>query len=383
MFTRFAALPLVAAAVLALAPARGRAADPLTDVAAQVNQRMVKVFGAGGFARLSAFGTGIVISPDGHILTAAGHLLDTPELVVHLYDGRRMRAQVLVVEPELDAAIIKIRLDGQKLEDPTGLELPYFDLVEAARRPMAQPGDWVLAFSNAFEAALRDEPMTMQRGVIAAVTQLHGRRGVFDFPYTGNVYVLDSVTNNPGAAGGALTDRKGNLLGIIGRDIQNTLSETMINYAIPVNAKVEVKVRVREKDKEEEKTVTLSLSEFVEKGVKGEYKPVKRGDRPQPGEAGWTGIVFVPDVLERTPAYVEDVIPDSPAAKAGLRPDDLISFVDGEPVASIKAFEEYRKTRTRPGTTIRLEVRRGENLETVELTLAAPPQKPAPPPEKK
>ena len=73
------------------------------------------------------------------------------------------------------------------------------------------------------------------------------------------------------------------------------------------------------------------------------------------------------------------------AAKAGFKPDDLISFVDGEPIVSIKAFEAYRKTHTRPGTTVRLEVRRGEALQTVELTLGPHPPRPAapPPPDKK
>ena len=84
-------------------------------------------------------------------------------------------------------------------------------------------------------------------------------------------------------------------------------------------------------------------------------------------------------ILERTPAYVEEVIPGSPAAKAGLKPDDLISFVDGEPIVSIKAFEAYRKANTRPGTTVRLEVRRGDALQTIEMTLGTHPPRPTPP----
>ena len=379
---RFVAVSLVAVTLL---PGRAPATDPLNEVHDKVNQKMVKVFGAGGFARVSSYGTGILISPDGHILTSASPLLDTSDLVVHLYDGRRLKAVSLVVEPELDAALIQIRVEGKKPGEPTGLELPYFDFAEAVKRPVAKPHDWVLAFSNAFEAGNRDEPITMQRGVVAAVARLHGRRGVFDFPYTGDVYVLDSVTNNPGAAGGALTDLKGHLLGVIGRDIHNTLSETMINYAIPVGGKVEVKERVTADGKDEERTVTRSLPDFVARGMRGEYKAVKRQEA-QKGEGGYTGIVFVPNILERTPAYIEDVIPGSPAAKAGLKPDDLISFVDGEPIVSIKAFEAYRKAHTRPGTTIRLEVRRGEALQPMDLTLGAHPPRPTvtpPPPAKK
>ncbi|MCS7021010.1 MAG: S1C family serine protease [Gemmataceae bacterium] len=359
------------------------AADPFHEVAEKANRKLVKIFGAGGFSRLNNFGTGIIVSPEGHILTVASQLLDTPDLVVHLYDGQRLRAQVLVIEPELDAALLKIRVEGKRPDEPAGLELDYFDIEAAAQRPRAEVGDWVLALSNTFEIALRDEPLSLQRGVVMAYTKMAGRRGIFEFPYTGEVYIVDAITNNPGAAGGALLDRKGNLLGIIGRELRNTLSDTWMNYAIPVQAAVEIKVREPVKDKEgrvseQERTVHISLVEFVKKGVRGEYKPVSR---PQTvvGEGGWHGIIFVPNVLERTPAYVEDVVPGSPAAKAGLRPDDLISFVDGEPIVSIKAFQDWIRKNTRPGMTIRLEVRRGEALQTVELTLASPPPRPQPP----
>jgi serine protease Do len=382
MLTRIRHLIVAAAAMLA-SQLHSPAADPLNDVAEKANQKLVKIFGAGGFTRLNNFGTGIIISPEGHILTVASQLLDTPDLVVHLYDGRRMKAQVLVLEPELDAAIIKVRVEGKKVEEPTGLDLPYFDLVEAARRPHASAGDWVMGLSNTFEIALRDEPMSLQRGVVMAYAKLAGRRGVFDFPYTGDVYIVDAITNNPGAAGGALLDRKGNLLGIIGREIRNTQTDTWMNYAIPVGAKVDIKVKemVKDKDgkeKEEEKSVTVAMTDFVTRGMKGEYRAVKR-ERPTAGAGGYHGIIFVPNVLERTPAYVEDVVPGSPAAKCGLRPDDLISFVDGEPIVSIKAFNEWINKNTRPGNTIRIEVRRGESLHTIEMTLGVHPAKPAPP----
>lgn len=381
MFTR----SLLTLVFLGLLPVSAPAAEPLADVCEKVNSKLVKVFGAGGFSRLNNYGTGILVSPDGHVLTVASQLLDTADLVVHLSDGRRMKAEVLAVEPDLDAAVLRIKVGDKKNGEPTGLDLPYFDFAKAAARPPAKPADWVLAFTNQFEIALRDEPLTAQRGVISALAKLSGRQGVFDFPYTGDVYVVDAMSNNPGSAGGALTDRNGELLGIVGRELKNTQTNTFLNYAVPVGAKVTVTVRVKENGKDEEKTLNLSLPEFVAKGMKGEYKAVK-GERPALGEGGWTGIVFVPNVLARTPAYVEDVVPGSPAAKAGLRADDLVSFVDGEPVGSIAAFQEFLRARTRPGDTVRLEVRRGEGLQSVELTLGNPPPRvapPAPPPAKK
>lgn len=383
MCNRFAAWAMAAVIAAGAMTSRSAASDPFNEVAEQTNKKLVKLFGAGGFSRLNNFGTGIIISKDGYVLTVASQLLDTSDLVVHLYDGQRLKAQVVVVEPELDAAIIKIRAEGKKLEDPLDFDLPHFDFAEAAKRPRAQVGDWVLALSNTFEIALRDEPLSVQRGVLMAYTKLAGRRGVFEFPFTGDVYVTDMVMNNPGAAGGALIDRKGNLLGVIGREIKNSLSDTWMNYAIPITAKVDIALRETAKDKdgkekEEEKTVTVTMPEFIAKGMKGEYKPVKRPTLVA-GEGGYHGIIFVPNVLERTPAYVEDVVPESPASKAGIRPDDLVSFVDGEPVVSIKAFHEWFRKNTRPGQMVRVEVRRGEALQTIELQLGAHARKPVPP----
>jgi S1-C subfamily serine protease len=383
MTTRYGNLFLAAVLAATAAPSLARAADPFSDVAEKSNQKLVKVFGAGGFSRLNNFGTGIIISPDGHILTVASQLLDTSDLVVHLYDGRRLKAQVIVVEPELDAAIIQIRVEGKKINEPNGLNLAYYDFAAESKRPHAEVGDWILALTNTFEIALRDEPLSLQRGVVMAYTKLAGRRGVFEFPYTGDVYVVDAITNNPGAAGGALIDLKGNLLGVIGREIKNSLSDTWMNYAIPITAKIEIKTKVTVKDKdgkdkEEEKTVTVTMPEFVRLGMQGKYNPVPKTTRPA-GEGGYSGIVFVPNILERTPAYVEDIVPGSPAAKAGFHPDDLVSFVDGEPIASINAFNLWIKKNTRPGQVVRVEVRRGEALQTIELTLGQHPAKPTPP----
>lgn len=379
LFDRFGCLLCLTIVAATVVPGRAPSADPLNELAIKTNKKLVKLFGAGGFSRLNNFGTGIIISKDGYVLTVASQLLDTTDLVVHLYDGQRMKAQVVVVEPELDAAIIKIRAEGKQLEDPLGFDLDYFDFAEAARRPHAAVGDWVVAMSNTFEIALRDEPLSLQRGVVMAYTKLAGRRGVFEFPYTGEVYVTDMIMNNPGAAGGALVDIKGNLRGIIGREIKNSLSDTWMNYAIPVTGSVKVKEIVKDKDgKETEVEKTISMPEFVTLGVQGKYKPITRPTIVA-GEGGYHGVIFVPNVLERTPAYVEDVVPGSPAAKAGIRPDDLISFVDGEPIISIKSFHEWMKKNTRPGQQIRIEVRRGEALQTIELTLGAQPAKPIPP----
>ncbi len=353
--------PRLTAAVLAalVAAAPGRADESFAAVAEQVNAKLVKLFGSGGIRGLASYGTGVVVSPDGYILTVQSHILDTSDLRVHLADGTRYQARVVAVEPELDVALLKIGNDKEKVED-----LAYFDIAEAAKRPLAETGTGVLAFSNLYQIATRDDPLSIQRGVIAAYAKLYGKMGIFDAPYTGNVYVLDAITNNPGAAGGVVTTRKGELLGLIGKELRNELTQTWINYAVPVGAKVDVPLG-------DGKTVTVSIVDLVQK--KENYQPPK-SNREKGKGGGFTGIVLVANPVERTPPYVEDVMPDSPAAKAGLKPDDLIVYVDGLPVISIQAYKEVLD-RYRPGTEVKLEVRRGDRLTTVPLTLADPPRK--------
>lgn len=340
----------LALCLAALIPAAGYAQSPFAETTQEVNKKMVKLFGSGA-RNLAPYGTGIVVSPDGYILTAYSHILDTQDLRVHLYDGRRYsQIKVIAAEPELDVALVKV--DDVR-------DLPHFDIAKVVKQPLAQTGDWVLGFSNQFEIATLDEPMTVQRGAVAAYAKLHGRRGVFSAPFTGDVYIVDAITNNPGAAGGALTTRKGDLLGIIGKELRNTMTDTYFNYAVPIQAQVTVEGR------------TVSIADFVEQGMKKKYVKIKR-TQPVAGNSGYHGIILVPNVVERTPPYVEELIQGSPAAKAGLLADDLIVYIDGEQCVSVKAFRETM-SKIAPNTKVTLEVRRGDKLKTVELVLVKEP----------
>jgi serine protease Do len=87
---------------------------------------------------------------------------------------------------------------------------------------------------------------------------------------------------------------------------------------------------------------------------------------------------LVANVVERTPPFIEEVLQGSPAARAGLKPDDLIVYVDGEQIASVKAFRDLI-AKTRPGMVLKLEVQRankegGERLVPAELKLEEQPK---------
>ncbi len=331
------------------------AQQPFTTIAADVNKRLVKLFGAGGFKGLPHYGTGILVSDKGFILTCNNHILSTTDLRVHLYDGRFYQARVIAREPELDLALVRIESDVDFL--------PHYDIAKAAAQPLAGPGDWILALSNQFNIAVRDEPMTVQRGVIAAYAELRGRRGIFEAPYTGEAYFIDVIANNPGAAGGALVNRKGELLGIIGRELKNTLSDTWINYAVPVQAKVEIL--------RDDKLTKMDVATFVKEAMAGTYKQSEK--RAKVDRGGYHGILLVPNAVGVTPPYVEEVLIDSPAAKSGLRPDDLIVYIDGELVTSIKNFREIMK-QSGPGMEVKLDVQRANRLISVKMKLAEQPK---------
>jgi serine protease Do len=354
---RFYIVPLALA--LLLAPA-ARTEESFAKVSEKVNPKLVKLFGAGGIKGLASYGSGILISADGYILTVNSHILDTQDLRVHLYDGTRYHARLVAIEPELDVALVKIGDDKIKVEDQ-----PYFDVVEAAKRAPVEPGTGVLAFSNGFQIATRDEPMSIQRGVVASYSKLYGRIGIFEATYKGDVYVVDAITNNPGAAGGALTTRKGELLGLVGKELRNELTNTWINYAIPISARITV-------PQADGKPATVSVLDIVEK--KEKYKPLNPGKKGNEGPGVYTGIILVADPVERTPPYVEDVVAGSPADKAKLRPDDLIVYVDGLPVGDIHTFNEVL-SRYNPSQTVRLEIQRERKLQTISLKLEKPKTK--------
>jgi S1-C subfamily serine protease len=338
-----------------------RAEKSYKEVAKQVNNKMVKLFGAGGLKGLADYGTGVVISSDGYILTVYSHILDTQDLRVHTAVGDRYHAKVVAIEPELDVALVKI--------DPgkgSKLELEYFDVVKAAQRPLAEPGTTVLAFSNQFKIADRNEPMSVQRGMISSYSKLFGRIGIFQAAYRGNVYVIDAITNNPGAGGGVITTRKGELLGLIGKELRNELTNTWINYAVPIGATIKVQ-------QADDKTVTASILDLIEK--KEKYRQIVKKAEQNAG-GGYTGLVLIDNVVELTPPYVDEVEPNSPAALAKIQPDDLIVYVDGQPVVDVNTFREVMN-HYRPGMKIQLEVQRGNKLNTVMITLEKP-RTPAP-----
>ena len=323
---------------LLLATAAASAGASVVEAIDLVQPKMVKIYGAGGFRNMEAYQSGMLISPEGHVLTVFSHVLDTPYITVVLADGRKFEARLLGADPRLDAAVLKIDVAGA----------PYFDLGKAAS---VDAGTGVLAFSNLFGVATGNEPASVQQGSVSVVTRLEARRGTLETPYHGPVYVLDMTTNNPGAAGGALVTRRGELLGMLGKELRNSLNNTWLNYALPVE---ELRPSVDH----------IAAGRFVaRRDAEDDTKPAHSL------ELRSLGLELIPDVLARTPPYVDDVRRNSPAANAGIRPDDLIVLLDDRLIQSCKdlALELQYVDYQDPVT---LTVLRGQELVQILLQLA-------------
>jgi serine protease Do len=305
------------------------------EVVTATQPKIVKIYGAGGIRGLEAYQSGLLISGEGHVLTVWSYVLDTDEIVVTLSDGRRHTAELLGSDPRLELAVLKI----------DAMDLEHFDLQQSVE---ASEGTRVLAFSNLFNVATGDEAASVQKGVVSARTNLAARRGAFETPYRGTVYVLDAMTNNPGAAGGALVNYRGELLGVLGKELRNSLNNTWLNYALPV-------------DEVRESVAVMQSGKFIARSEEQSGKP------EQSLQLKTLGIVLVPDVLSRTPPFIDEVRRGSPADRAGLKSDDLVVFVNGRIVPSCKALSEELEF-IEADARVQVTVVRGQELVEVELT---------------
>ncbi len=306
----------------------------INSVAVQADLKTVKLYGAGGIAGLDTYQSGFFIDEAGHILTVWSTVLDIDKIICVTSDGRRLEATVRGIDPNLEIAVLETKQS----------QLEYFDLAKARD---AEVGERVLALSNLFGIATGREMASVQKGVVMARTRLDARRGTFASVYQGPIYVIDAMTNNPGAAGGALTDFQGNLLGMLGKELRDARANVWLNYAIPIS----------------------QLKGSVDSILAGNSISKVENTKPavdRPHTLSALGIVLIPDVLPKTPAYVDSVKPGSVAAKAGLKNDDLILSINSTRITSQSALRQELQTIDR-GDALTLLVQRGTELNELSI----------------
>lgn len=300
--------------------------DPLVVAMERAQNRVVKLYGS-RIGNEKGYGSGVVVSADGQIVTTSSLMLDGANLRAVLPTGAILPAKVIKRDARRQLALLKI--DGNNL--------PHFDLGGSDH---LQPGDWLVSAANAFKVADGPEPVGVSLGVFAARTNLAARRRAQDFTYEGPVLLTDVIVATPGAAGGAMVDAAGNLVGIIGKPVIGRRTNTWLNYAMPVE----------------------ELAAFI-KGDAAPRESVAAVDVAKPAELG----IRLFDVGGRVrPAYVERVVIDSPARRAGVRADDLIVSVNDQTIATCDDFRRAAAAIS-AGTRVKLIVKRGEELLTIEI----------------
>lgn len=282
--------------------------------------RMVKVIGAGA-GRVEGYGTGMIVSPDGLILTSQGVFLDGQQTRVILADGSTHEATVLRRDREIQLALLKI-------------EHATPDYFELSSQPVGEQGDWVVALNNAFKVADKQEPVSVMLGVIALRTAMEARLNERDVAYRGDLVLIDAITSNPGAAGGAVLTLDKRLVGVVGKIINSSETNTRLNYAVPVEL---VAAFVAGKSKQQEATVTPS-------GVRGDL-----------------GIRIMELGGRKDPAYIDRVARGGPAEKAGLKSDDLIVSIGGEKIGTVRDYLQVAE-RLEAGQEVIIVVKRGLEL---------------------
>ncbi|NHV31829.1 Do family serine endopeptidase [Burkholderia sp. D-99] len=270
-------------------------------------------------------GSGVIVSPEGYILTNQ-HVVDgADQIEVALADGRTATAKVIGSDPETDLAVLKINMTN----------LPTITL---GRSDQSRVGDVVLAIGNPFGVG-----QTVTMGIISALGRNHLGINTFEN------FIQTDAPINPGNSGGALVDVNGNLLGINTAIYSRSGGSLGIGFAIPVS------------------TARTVLESIITSGS------VTRG---------WIGVEpqdVTPEIAEsfglsqKSGAIVAGVLQGGPADKAGIKPGDILVTVNGEEITDTTKLLNT-VAQIKPGTPTKVHVvRKGKEFDVSVVIGKRPP----------
>jgi serine protease DegQ len=272
-------------------------------------------------------GSGVIVSPDGYLITNNHVVAGADDIAVTLLDGRQVKATVVGTDPETDVAVLKITLD----------KLPVIALGNADG---LEVGDPVLAIGNPFGVG-----QTVTSGIVSALGRNHLGINTFEN------FIQTDAAINPGNSGGALVDAAGNLLGINTAIYSRSGANTGIGFAIPVSTAKQV------------------MDSLIREGQ------VVRG---------WIGVEprdLTVDIAEtfglpiKQGVLITGVLHNGPASLAGMRPGDVVVKIGGAPISNTaQLLSAVAKVKPKTATTIA--VQRGDKTLDLEVTVAQRPRSP-------
>jgi Do/DeqQ family serine protease len=275
--------------------------------------------------RATSLGSGVIVSPEGYVLTN-NHVVDgADDIQLVLADGRRLSARVRGTDPESDLAVLKA--DGEN-----------FAAITFGALDRVQVGDFVLAIGNPFGLG-----NTVTLGIVSALGRNH--LGINRF----EDFIQTDAAINSGNSGGPLVDSAGNLIGINSIILSPSGGSAGIGFAIPVSLA---------------RTV---LEQIIKDGA------VTRG---------WLGLEpqdLSADVARAlaldgaSGVVIRSIVSDSPAERAGIKVRDVVLEIDGKPTRDKEALLA-RIAELTPGSTVTVKVWRERKVTGVDVTVGRRPQ---------
>ena len=277
-------------------------------------------------------GSGFVVSSDGLILTNA-HVVDgSDKVTVTLKDGRTFEGEVMGTDSFTDVAVIKIEPEE---------ELPAVSLADSE---VLQPGEWAIAIGNPLGL-----DNTVTTGIVSATGRSSAQVGVGDKRVS---FIQTDAAINPGNSGGPLLNAKGEVIGINTAIIQNAQG---LGFAIPINTARDVAEELIATGKVEHSFLGIQMAQLspeLKQQLKSEKNLEVNADE---------GVLIV------------DVVPDSPAAKAGLKSGDIIREIAGEEIVKSEEVQQA-VAKTDVGEELALTLQRdGKQIDT-DVTVGVLPQ---------
>jgi serine protease Do len=268
-------------------------------------------------------GSGVIVSADGYIVTN-NHVVDgATEVTVQTSDKRELKAKVIGTDPKTDVALVRVNATN----------LPYAHLGNSSE---VEVGDIALAIGNPFGLG-----QTVTMGIVSATGR--GGLGIEDY----EDFIQTDASINPGNSGGALVNTKGEVIGINTAILSRSGGNQGVGFAIPVDMVRQIMTQLKDKGAVTRARLGVSIQELT----------------PQVSSAL--------GVKTSQGAVVGDVAENSPAAKAGLKKEDVIVAMNGKEMDA-RALRNAVGAMT-PGTRVDLKVLRGSSEQHFSVTLDAMP----------